>query len=164
MEIDSGLYISNNTNPLSSNILVNFPIKEVGKTIVSIISENPSSYISNTNQLNKALNSFCFQIPTGLDGSEIRINLYKDSEATTIVNITATPISNLYTTPSDLQNSISEVQNVIYSKLNGASINEIKKLKTYSSGTKKGCSFVFSTILFICICILVLYFLLCILI
>lgn len=147
--------IVTDSTPVSTRIIVKYPIEVVKDAIDSLLKKYPQYFLVKKNGVNAALGTYLFDRPKGIDTPTIRLMLSSIDELNTAIEINCSS-DTATTSSSNYQVAISEVQNILVAKLNGKTDDEMLAIiKDNNSGNGFiGCVKTFGCIAFIIIAIL----------
>lgn len=107
---------NNGPSPVTTTVVLHYPIDIVAKTMNGIIRSYPRDFLKKKSNI--GLGYFLFERPKGIDTPTIEVRMNAIDPHTTGVTITATTIG-MSTTSADLQIDVSEVVEILSSKLRG---------------------------------------------
>lgn len=132
------LLIPDKATPITNEIIVDYPILNVKQAIAFLLKYySPKYFIPIKNGINHTLGTYVFSRPKGINTPIIRLTLQQteDNKTKIVLNSSTDCIT---VTPSELQTSISEVENIVLSVLKGAKKEELDAIiKSNNSGN--GC-------------------------
>lgn len=132
------ILVTDTVVPATNEIIVDYPILNVKQAIAFLLeSYSPKYFIPEKNGINHTFGTYVFSRPKGINTPTIRLTLQQIEENKTKIAFNSSS-SSVIVTSSELQTSISEVENIILGVLKGAKNEELKAIiKSNNSGN--GC-------------------------
>ena len=121
---------NNGTSPVTTTVTFNYPMVVFAHSLHDLIQSYPSAFLKKKE--NVGIGYFVFDRPKGIDTPTIEVRMSNLGPQNTSVVITATTAV-VYTSSADLQIDVSEIVDILSSKLHGV-INMEAVIKRNNSG------------------------------
>ena len=124
--------------PATNDVLVDYPIQNVKQAVAFLLEcYSPKYFIPKKNGINPTLGTYVFSRPKGIKTPTIRLTLHQ-IEGNKTKMVFSSSSDGFAVSSSELQTSISEVENIILGVLKGANKKDLDAIiKSNNSGN--GC-------------------------